>query len=57
MMIHLGVMTLCAGCIGAVFGVLYRESAEMQFKFGAKIFAALAGGGLIVGLLQLAFFR
>ena len=57
MILHLGVMTLCAACIGAVFGVLYRDAAEQQFKFGAKIFAALAGGGIIVGLLQLVFFR
>ena len=57
MILHVGVMALCAACIGAVFAVLYRDSAAEQFKFGAKVFAALAGGGLVVGLLQYALFR
>jgi hypothetical protein len=55
--LHLGVMALCAACIAAVFAVLYRDSAADQLKFGAKVFAALAGGGLVVGLLQFALFR
>jgi hypothetical protein len=57
MILHVGVMALCAACIGAVFAVLYREGAAEQFKFGAKVFAALAGGGLAVGLIQFALFR
>jgi hypothetical protein len=57
MILHLGVMALCALAIGIVFGVLYRETAADQLKFAAKVFAALAGGGLAVGLLQLALFR
>jgi len=55
--LHLGVMTLCAACIGAVFGVLYRDTAAAQLKFGAQVFAGLAGGGLVVGLLQFVFFH
>jgi hypothetical protein len=55
--LHLGVMALCAACIAAVFGVLYRESAADQMKFSAQVFAGLAGGGLVVGLLQYVFFR
>lgn len=57
MILHVGVMSLCAACIGAVFAVLYRERPADQLKFGAKVFAALAGGGLVVGLLQFALFR
>ncbi len=57
MILHLGVMALCAACIGAVFAVLYRERPADQLKFGAKVFAGLAGGGLAVGLLQFALFR
>lgn len=57
MILHLGVMTLCAACIGAVFAILYRDTAAAQLKFGGQVFAGLAGGGLIVGLIQFAFFR
>ena len=57
MILHLGVMALAAVCIGAVFAVLYRETAAAQFKFGARVFAGLFGGGLVVGLLQFVFFR
>ena len=56
-MLHLGVMALCAASIGAVFAVLYRDTAAAQFKFGAQVFAGLAGGGLVVGLAQFVFFR
>jgi hypothetical protein len=55
--VHLGVMALSAACIGAVFGVLYRDTPQAQLKFGAQVFAGLAGGGLVVGLLQFVFFR
>lgn len=57
MILHLGVMALCAACIGAVFAVLYRDTASAQFKFGAQVFAGLFGGGLVVGLVQFIFFR
>lgn len=57
MILHLGVMALCAACIAAVFAVLYRDSSSAQIKFGAQVFAGLAGGGLLVGLLQFVFFR
>lgn len=57
MIVHLGVMALAAACIGAVFGVLYRDSASAQFKFGAQVFAGLFGGGILVGLLQFVFFH
>jgi hypothetical protein len=55
--LHLSVMLLCAACIGAVFGVLYRDNAAAQLKFGAQVFAGLAGGGLVVGVLQFVFFH
>lgn len=57
MILHLGVMAMCAACIGAVFAVLYRETPSAQIKFGGQVFAGLAGVGLIVGLIQFVFFR
>ncbi len=57
MILHLGVMALCAASIAAVFGVLYRDAAAAQMKFGAQVFAGLFAGGLVVGLLQFIFFR
>jgi len=57
MMLHIGVMALCAACIGAVFGVLYRDAASAQIKFGGQIFGGLFGGGIVVGLLQYVFFH
>lgn len=57
MILHLGVMALCAVCVAAVFGALYRDSPAAQLKFGAQVFAGLAGGGLLVGLLQFVFFH
>jgi hypothetical protein len=55
--LHLGIMALGAACIAAVFATLYRDTVAAQLQFGGRIFAALAGGGLVVGLLQFAFFR
>ena len=57
MILHLSVMALSAACIGAVFGVLYRDAASAQLKFAAQVFAGLSGGALVVGLLQFVFFR
>lgn len=57
MILHLGVMALCAACIAAVFGVLYRDTASAQVKFGAQVFAGLFGGGILVGVLQFLVFR
>lgn len=57
MILHLGIMALCAACVAAVFAVLHRDTAAAQLKFGAQVFAGLAGGGLVVGLLQFIFFR
>jgi hypothetical protein len=55
--LHLGVMALCAAAIAAVFGVLYRETTAAQTKFAGQAFAGLFGGGLVLGLLQFIFFR
>lgn len=57
MIVHLSVMLLCAACIAAVFAVLYRDRTHAQWAFGAQVFAGLAGGGLLVGLLQYVVFR
>lgn len=57
MIVHLSVMALCAACVAAVFAALYREKASLQLQFGAKVFAGLFGGGLVVGLLQFVFFH
>lgn len=54
---HLGVMALCALCVSVVFAVLQRDETAAQMKFAAQVFAALVGGGLVIGLLQYVFFR
>ncbi len=57
MMLHLGVMALCAACVSIVFATLQRDETAQQIKFGAQIFGALLGGGLLIGLLQYVAFR
>ena len=44
MMLHLGVMALCAACVSIVFATLQRDETAQQIKFGAQIFGALLGG-------------
>jgi len=46
------VMALCAACVSTVFAVLQREETAAQVAFGARIFGALMGGGLLIGLLR-----
>lgn len=57
MSLHLGVMALCAFCVSAVFAVIQRDETAAQLKFGAQVFGALVGGGLVLGVLQYVFFR
>ncbi|MBP6716310.1 MAG: hypothetical protein KA205_05560 [Acidobacteria bacterium] len=57
MTVHLGVMALCAACVAIVFAVLQRDEPGAQMTFAAKVFGALVGGALVVGLLQNLFFR
>ena len=57
MILHLSVMAFCAACVSTVFAVLQRDDAAAQLAFGARIFGALVGGGLLIGLLQYLAFR
>ncbi len=57
MSVHLGVMVLCAACVSVVFAVLQRDEPAAQARFAAQTFAALVGGGLLLGVLQYIFFR
>jgi hypothetical protein len=57
MSLHLGVMALCAACVAIAFAVLQRDEPAAQLTFAARVFGALVGGGLLVGLLQYVFFR
>lgn len=57
MSLHLGVMALCAACVSVVFAVLQRDEASAQLTFASRVFAGLMGGGVVLGLLQYAFFR
>jgi hypothetical protein len=57
MIFHLGVMTLFAACVAAVFAVLQRDEARAQVVYGARLFGLLAGSALVLGGLQYIFFR
>lgn len=57
MTLHLGIMALCAACVSTVFAVLQRDEAPAQVRFGARIFGALMGGGILLGVLQYVFFH
>ena len=57
MTLHLGIMALCAACVSVVFAALQRDEPAAQATFAAKVFGALIGGGLVLGVLQYVFFR
>lgn len=57
MSMHLGVMALCAACVSIVFAVIHRDAASEQLTFGGKVFGALVGGALVLGVIQYVFFR
>jgi hypothetical protein len=54
---HLGVMTLFALAISAVFAALLRDETRDQTRLGARIFVSLVGGAYVAGWLMRLLFR
>jgi hypothetical protein len=48
---HLGLMMLFALFVSVVFSSLMRDEPREQLRLGAKMFAGLVGGGILVGWL------
>ena len=48
---HLGLMALFALYVSIVFAALTRDDAREQVRFGARLFAAFVGAGIIAGWL------
>ena len=46
---HLGLMALFALYVSIVFAALTRDDVREQLRFGAKLFAAFVGAGIIAG--------
>ena len=48
---HLGLMILFALFVSVVFSSLMRDEPRDQLRLGAKMFAGLVGGGILIGWL------
>lgn len=48
---HLGLMVVFALFVAVVFATLMRDEPMDQVRFGARLFAGLVGGGILVGWL------
>lgn len=48
---HLGLMVVFALFVALVFATLMRDEPRDQVRFGARLFAGLVGGGILVGWL------
>ena len=46
---HLGLMALFALYVSIVFAALTRDDVREQALFGAKLFAAFVGAGIVAG--------
>jgi hypothetical protein len=46
---HLGLMALFALFVSTVFATLTRDDPRDQARFGAKLFAAFVGAGVVAG--------
>ena len=46
---HLGMMIVFAGCLAVVFATLVRDEPRDQFRLGARLFAALVTGAILLG--------
>ena len=45
---HLLLMALFAGCVGAVGGVLLKDTPRLQARAAAEIFGSLVGAALVL---------
>ena len=48
---HVGLMVAFSLFVSVVFATLMREEPAAQLRFGARLFAAFVGAGLILGWL------
>jgi undecaprenyl pyrophosphate phosphatase UppP len=48
---HAGLMIIFALFVSIVFGTLMRDEPKEQLRFGARLFAAFAVGGIALGWL------
>ena len=48
---HVGLMIVFALFVSVVFAALMRDEPRGQVRLAAKLFGALAGGGILVGWL------
>ena len=48
---HLGLMVVFALFVSVVFSSLMRDQPRDQLRLGAKMFAGLVGGGVLIGWL------
>lgn len=48
---HLGLMVLFSVFVSIVFATLMRDEPGAQLRFGARLFAAFVGAGLLLGWL------
>ena len=46
---HLLLMTLFAGCVSVVGGVLLKDAPRQQVRSAAEIFGSLVGAALVLG--------
>jgi hypothetical protein len=46
---HVGLMALFSLFLSVVFAALTRDSPGEQLRFGAKLFAAFMGAGIVAG--------
>ena len=46
---HLLLMTLFAGCVGVVGGVLLKDTPRLQARAAAEIFGSLVGAAFVLG--------
>jgi len=48
---HVGLMIVFALFVSVVFGTMMRDEPAQQLRFGARLFAGLVGGGILLGWL------
>lgn len=53
---HLIVMLLFAACVSVVFATLQRDTTREQIRMAARLFGALAAGGLLAGWILFGIF-
>ena len=52
---HVGLMVIFSLFVSVVFATLMRDDPAEQWRLGLRLFAAMAGGGIILGWLLYPF--